>query len=55
MHLLYLNSDRTLHDCMDMDETNSYFCDMIKVDLMDFLFCLFVIEEIRFRIIKVIN
>ncbi len=34
MHLLYLNGDRTLHDCMDMDDKNNYFCDMIKVDLM---------------------
>jgi hypothetical protein len=45
MHLLYLNSDRTLHDCMDMDETNSYFCDMIKVDLMDFFFVCLLLKK----------
>jgi hypothetical protein len=31
MHLLYLNDDRTLHDCADMDEKNIYFSDTIQV------------------------
>ncbi|CAF0889575.1 unnamed protein product [Rotaria sordida] len=30
MHLLYLNDDKTLHDCYDMDEKNIYFSDIIK-------------------------
>lgn len=31
MHLVYLNGDRTLHDCGDMDEKNIHFSDLIKV------------------------
>jgi len=40
MHLLYINGDKTLHDCADMDEKNIYFSDIIKVnfDLMIFFF-----------------
>ncbi|CAF3483448.1 unnamed protein product [Rotaria sp. Silwood1] len=30
MHLLYLNDDKTLHDCSDMDNKNIYFTDIIK-------------------------
>ncbi|CAF3078570.1 unnamed protein product [Rotaria sp. Silwood2] len=30
MHLLYLNCDKTLHDCSDMDKKNMYFSDIIK-------------------------
>jgi len=32
MHLLYLNDDKTLHDCDDMDEKNIHFSDIIKVN-----------------------
>ena len=31
MHLLYLNGDKTLHDCGDMDDRNVHFSDIIKV------------------------
>ena len=31
MHLLYLNDDKTLHDCMDMEENNVYYSDAVKV------------------------
>ncbi|CAF4300424.1 unnamed protein product, partial [Rotaria magnacalcarata] len=27
---LYLNGDKTLHDCSDMDKKNVYFSDLIK-------------------------
>ncbi|CAF1194991.1 unnamed protein product [Adineta steineri] len=30
MHLLYINDDKTFHDCMDMEEKNMSFSDMIK-------------------------
>ncbi|CAF0897373.1 unnamed protein product [Adineta ricciae] len=30
MHLLYLNDDKTLHDCMDMEENNIYYSDAVK-------------------------
>ncbi|CAF2037873.1 unnamed protein product [Rotaria magnacalcarata] len=30
LHLLYLNGDKTLHDCSDMDKKNVYFSDLIK-------------------------
>jgi hypothetical protein len=36
MHLLYLNGDKTLHDCDDMDDKNIHFSDIIKVNF-DFL------------------
>lgn len=31
MHLLYLNGDKTLHDCADMDDKNIHFSYIIKV------------------------
>lgn len=52
MHLLYLNGDKTLHDCSDMDKKNIFFSDLIKViHLLNH----FLSMTILFRIIKVIN
>jgi hypothetical protein len=53
MHLLYLNGDKTLHDCSDMDEKNIHFSDMIKV--IWFSSYNFYFFRIIFRIIKVIK
>jgi len=37
MHLLYLNGE-TLHDCVNMDDKNIHFSDIIKVNfIIDYL------------------
>jgi hypothetical protein len=33
MHLLYLNGE-TFHDCVDMDDKNIHFSNIIKVNLI---------------------
>jgi len=40
MHLLYLNGE-TFHDCVDMDDKNIHFSNIIKVNL---IFLLFIIK-----------
>lgn len=53
MHLLYLNDDKTLHDCNDMDEKNIHFSDIIKV--IEFIRYNVLFLNIIFRIIKPIK